>query len=196
MLKLGMEIVRLAGVAGSTASAKQTVQRAHSKKGGPLREIQGDESLPKARKDGLPGTIPRNSPKPSLVRKLARPQAADNVHTSQRGHALSHRAGAVACQRRNAGAKSSIPPSASVSEIKKVGTQVKAGRASHDDSMYNDESKLESALEYLKSAYRLAPKRPNPPLLVGSNGSRKAAGRPSICEAGYRGSRRGREAPP
>jgi pyrimidine-nucleoside phosphorylase len=26
---------------------------------------------------------------------------------------------------------------------------------------YNDERKLEAALEYLRSAYRLAPKRPN-----------------------------------
>jgi pyrimidine-nucleoside phosphorylase len=31
---------------------------------------------------------------------------------------------------------------------------------------YNDEAKLEQALEYFKSAYRLAPKRPTPPPLV------------------------------
>ena len=31
---------------------------------------------------------------------------------------------------------------------------------------YNDEARLESALEYLKSAYRLAPKRPNIPDLI------------------------------
>jgi pyrimidine-nucleoside phosphorylase len=31
---------------------------------------------------------------------------------------------------------------------------------------YNDESKLEDALEQLKGAYRLAPKRPTPPELV------------------------------
>jgi len=31
---------------------------------------------------------------------------------------------------------------------------------------YNEESKMEEALEYLKSAYRLAPKRPNPPELI------------------------------
>ena len=28
---------------------------------------------------------------------------------------------------------------------------------------YNDEAKLEQALEYFKNAYRLAPKRPTPP---------------------------------
>jgi pyrimidine-nucleoside phosphorylase len=31
---------------------------------------------------------------------------------------------------------------------------------------YNDEAKMEEALEYLKTAYRLAPKRPNPPELI------------------------------
>jgi pyrimidine-nucleoside phosphorylase len=31
---------------------------------------------------------------------------------------------------------------------------------------YNDEGRLESALEYLKAAYRLAPKRPAIPVLV------------------------------
>jgi pyrimidine-nucleoside phosphorylase len=31
---------------------------------------------------------------------------------------------------------------------------------------YNDEAKLESVLEYFKQAYRLAPKRPNPPQLI------------------------------
>jgi hypothetical protein len=31
---------------------------------------------------------------------------------------------------------------------------------------YNDEAKLEQALEYLKGAYRLAPKRPVPPPLI------------------------------
>ena len=31
---------------------------------------------------------------------------------------------------------------------------------------YNDETKMEEALEFLKSAYRLAPKRPTPPELI------------------------------
>ena len=31
---------------------------------------------------------------------------------------------------------------------------------------YNDEAKLEQALECFKTAYRLAPKRPTPPPLV------------------------------
>ena len=52
-----------------------------------------------------------------------------------------------------------------VSEIKKVGTQVKQGEPLMMIH-YNDEAKLEQALEYFKAAYRLAPKRPTPPPLI------------------------------
>ena len=52
-----------------------------------------------------------------------------------------------------------------VSEIKKVGTQVKQGEPLMMIH-YNDESKLEHALEHFKNAYRLAPKRPTPPPLI------------------------------
>ncbi len=52
-----------------------------------------------------------------------------------------------------------------VSEIKKVGTQVKQGEPLMMIH-YNDEAKLEAALEHFKNAYRLAPKRPTPPPLV------------------------------
>ena len=56
-------------------------------------------------------------------------------------------------------------PAVGVSEIKKVGTQVKQGEPLMMIH-YNDEAKMEEALEYLKTAYRLAPKRPNPPELI------------------------------
>jgi pyrimidine-nucleoside phosphorylase len=55
--------------------------------------------------------------------------------------------------------------SVGVSEIKKVGTQVKQGEPLMMIH-YNDEAKLEQALEYFKNAYRLAPKRPTPPPLI------------------------------
>ena len=58
-----------------------------------------------------------------------------------------------------------MDPSVGVSEIKKVGTQVKQGEPLMMIH-YNDETKMEEALEFLKSAYRLAPKRPNPPDLI------------------------------
>ena len=58
-----------------------------------------------------------------------------------------------------------VDHSVGVSEIKKVGTQVKQGEPLMMIH-YNDEAKLEQALEYFKNAYRLAPKRPTPPPLI------------------------------
>ena len=59
-----------------------------------------------------------------------------------------------------------LDPSVGVTEIRKVGTQVKQGEPLimiH----YNDEAKVDAALPYFRDAYRLAPKRPNmPPLVV------------------------------
>ena len=58
-----------------------------------------------------------------------------------------------------------IDPYVGVTEIKKVGTQVKQGEQLlmiH----YNDETNLDSGIDYLRNAYRLAPRRPNPPSIV------------------------------
>ena len=63
------------------------------------------------------------------------------------------------------GNQSKIDYSVGVSEVKKVGTQVKQGEPLMMIH-YNDEAKLEQALEYFKNAYRLAPKRPTPPPLI------------------------------
>jgi len=52
-----------------------------------------------------------------------------------------------------------------VAELCKVGTQMKQGEALMQIH-YNDEARLEAAMEYFKAAYRLAPKRPNPAPLV------------------------------
>ena len=63
------------------------------------------------------------------------------------------------------GVAESVKDATCVSEIKKVGTQVKQGEPLMMIH-YNDEAKLEQALEYFKNAYRLAPKRPTPPPLI------------------------------
>jgi pyrimidine-nucleoside phosphorylase len=63
------------------------------------------------------------------------------------------------------GSHDKIDYAVGVSEIKKVGTQVKQGEPLMMIH-YNDESKLETALNYFKDAYRLAPKRPTPPPLI------------------------------
>ena len=158
VLKLGMEIVRLAGVAGSTLSAKQTVQR-HLTDGSALEKFKdliraqgGDttfidhpEKFPQARHiRKLP------APKRGYVHTINAAMIARGVHLLGAGKEHAH---------------DKIDHSVGVSEIRKVGTQVKQGEPLMMIH-YNDEAKLEQALEYFKNAYRLAPKRPTPPPLI------------------------------
>lgn len=155
VLKLGMEIVRLAGVAGSTLSAKQTVQRS-LKDGSALEKFKEMVEAQGGNTDYIDD--PEKFPKAKYVRKLPAPK---------RGYVHTINAGMIAqgvqklAQYKNGNYDSAV----GVSEIQKVGTQVKQGEPLMMIH-YNDESKLEGALEYLKGAYRLAPKRPNPPDLI------------------------------
>lgn len=155
VLKLGMEIVRLAGVAGSTLSAKQTVQRS-LKDGSALEKFKEMVEAQGGNTEYIDD--PEKFPKAKYVRKLPAPK---------RGYVHTINAGMIAqgvqklAQFKNGNYDSAV----GVSEIQKVGTQVKQGEPLMMIH-YNDESKLEGALEYLKGAYRLAPKRPNPPDLI------------------------------
>jgi len=158
VLKLGMEIVRLAGVAGSTLSAKQTVQR-HLADGSALAKFK---ELVKAQ-GGDTSYIdnPDKFVQAKHIRKLPAPKRG-YVHTINAAMVARgvHLLGAG-----REGAHDRIDYAVGVSEIKKVGTQVKQGEPLvmiH----YNDEAKLEQALEYFKNAFRLAPKRPTPPPLI------------------------------
>jgi len=158
VLKLGMEIVRLAGVAGSTLSAKQTVQRhlgdgsALAKfkelvkaQGGDISYIDHPEKFPQAKHiRKLP------APKRGYVHTINAAMIARGVHLLGAGRTEGH---------------DRIDYAVGVSEIKKVGTQVKQGEPLMMIH-YNDEAKLEQSLEYFKNAYRLAPKRPTPPPLI------------------------------
>jgi pyrimidine-nucleoside phosphorylase len=157
VLKLGMEIVRLAGVAGSTLSAKQTVQR-HLTDGSALQKFK---DLVKAQ-GGDTAFIdhPEKFPAAKHIRKLPAPKRG-YVHTISAAYI----AQGVAILGAGADSHGKIDHAVGVSEIKKVGTQVKQGEPLMMIH-YNDESKLEQALEYFKNAYRLAPKRPTPPPLV------------------------------
>jgi pyrimidine-nucleoside phosphorylase len=160
VLKLGMEIVRLAGVAGSTLSAKQTVQR-HLEDGSALAKLKeivkgqgGDTSFIDE---------PSKFPQARHIRKLPAPKRG-YVHTINAAMIARgvHLLGAGVD---GDDAKGRIDYAVGVSEIKKVGTQVKQGEPLMMIH-YNDEAKLEQALEFFKNAYRLAPKRPTPPPLV------------------------------
>jgi pyrimidine-nucleoside phosphorylase len=158
VLKLGMEIVRLAGVAGSTLSAKQTVQR-HLTDGSALAKLKelvkaqgGDTSYIDNPDKFTPARHIRKLPAPKrgYVHTINAAMIARGVHILGAGRDGNH---------------GKIDYSVGVSEVKKVGTQVKQGEPLMMIH-YNDEAKLEQALEYFKNAYRLAPKRPTPPPLI------------------------------
>jgi pyrimidine-nucleoside phosphorylase len=155
ILKLGMEIVRLAGVAGSTLSAKQTVLR-HLNDGSALEKFK--EMIAAQGGDTSVIDNPDKFPKAKYIRKLPAPK---------RGYVHTINAGMIAegVQKLAMLSNKTMDPAVGVSEIKKVGTQVKQGEPLMMIH-YNDETKMEEALEFLKSAYRLAPKRPSPPDLI------------------------------
>ncbi len=156
VMKLGMEVVRLAGVAGSTLSAKQAVER-HLKDGSALEKFKAMVRAQGGKTDWIDD--PAKFPKAKFIRKLPAPKRG-YVHTIDAGK-IAQGVRLLATLK-----DGSLDPSVGVTEIRKVGTQVKQGEPLvmiH----YNDESKVEAALPYLRDAYRLAPKRPNvPPLLV------------------------------
>ena len=155
VLRLGMEIVRLAGVAGSTLSAKQAVQN-RLRDGSALNKFK--EMVAAQGGDVSYIDDPDKFPKAKFVRKLPAPK---------RGYVHTINAGMIArgVKMLAADKNGRYDPSVGVSEIKKVGTQVKQGEPLMMIH-YSDESSLEGSLEYLRSAYRLAPKRPTPPKLI------------------------------
>ena len=155
VLKLGMEILRLAGVAGSTLSAKQSVERV-IEDGSALKKFM---EMIKAQGGSAPWLEDRSKyPMPKHVRKLPAPKRG-YVHNINSG--MIARAVQILAKTKTG----KIDPYVGVTEIKKIGTQVKQGEPLlmiH----YNDETNLDSAIDYLRNAYRLAPRRPNPSPVV------------------------------
>ncbi|MFP4166179.1 MAG: thymidine phosphorylase [Opitutales bacterium] len=155
VLKLGMEVVRLAGVAGSTLSAKQTVQR-HLEDGSAFEKFK--EMVKAQGGDTSYIDNPDKLPTAKHVRKLPAPKRG-YVHTINAGM-IAEGVQKLALKKNGA-----YDPAVGISEIKKVGTQVKQGEPLMMIH-YNDETKMEEALEFFKTAYRLAPKRPTTPELI------------------------------
>lgn len=155
VLKLGMEILRLAGVAGSTLSAKQSVERV-IEDGSALKKFM---EMIKAQGGSAPWLEdPSKYPMPKHSRKLPAPKRG-YVHNINSG--MIARAVQILAKTKTG----KIDPYVGVTEIKKIGTQVKQGEPLlmiH----YNDETNLDSAIDYLRNAYRLAPRRPNPSPVV------------------------------
>ncbi|MBO5780902.1 MAG: thymidine phosphorylase [Opitutales bacterium] len=154
VMRLGMEIVRQAGVAGSTLASKQAVERV-IENGSAYQKFL---DMVKAQGGDAPWlTDASKYPMPKHTRKLPAPK---------RGYVHNINAGMIArgVQLLSNGKNGKHDPYVGITEIKKIGTQVKQGEPLlliH----YNDESSLDSAFDYLRNAYRLAPRRPNPPQL-------------------------------
>ena len=149
ILKVGMEIIRLAGVAGSTLSAKQMI----------IKKLSDGSALEKfkeivAAQGGDTAFIddPMKYPKAKYSRKLS---------AQKRGYINSVDAGKIArgVKILSTNDDGSIDYTVGLSGIMKVGMQIKQGE-SLIIIHYNDDSNLEQALEYFRDAYRLAPKRP------------------------------------
>ena len=155
VMKLGMEIVRLAGVAGSTLSAKQTV-RQHLEDGTALEKFKEMVEAQGGQTDCIDD--PEKLPQAKHVKKLPAPKRG-YVHSIDSGQ-LARGVHMLAFDK-----KGKMDPAPGVAELCKVGTQMKQGEPLMQIH-YNDEARLESAMEYFKAAYRLAPKRPNPAPLV------------------------------
>jgi hypothetical protein len=77
VMKLGMEVVRLAGVAGSTLSAKQAVER-HLKDGSALEKFKAMVRAQGGKTDWIDD--PSKFPKAKFIRKLPAPKRG-YVHT-------------------------------------------------------------------------------------------------------------------
>ena len=155
VLKMGMEVVRLGGVSGSTLSAKQTVQRS-LKDGSALKKFK--EIVAAQGGDTSYIDDPDKFPTAKHVRKLPAPKRG-YVHTIDTG--MVARGVRILAEQKNG----KLDPAVGVSEIKKVGAQMKQGEPLMMIH-YNEESKMEAALEHFKQGYRLAPKRPISPELV------------------------------
>jgi pyrimidine-nucleoside phosphorylase len=149
ILRIGMEIIRLAGVAGSTLSAKQMI----------IKKLSDGSALNKfkemiAAQGGDTSYIddPAKYPTAKYSRKLSA-QKRGYIHTVDAG--MIARGVSILSKKKDG----TMDHTVGVSGIMKVGMQIKQGEPLimiH----YNDETNLEPALEYFRDAYRLAPKRP------------------------------------
>ncbi|MDR0428458.1 MAG: thymidine phosphorylase, partial [Puniceicoccales bacterium] len=150
ILRMGMEVVRIAGVAGSTLSAKQMIQRSISSgaafkkfkeiigaQGGDVSYLENTDKFAKAK----------------YIRKLPAPKRG-YIHTINAGMIARGVRLLAECP------DGTLDPVVGVSKIMKVGVQIKQGEPLMMIH-YNDENNLEAGLEYLRNSYRLAPKRPS-----------------------------------
>ena len=156
ILKLGMEVVRLAGVAGSTLLARQIVQKC-LQEGTALEKFKEMVVAQGGRADFI--DQPEKLPVAKHIHRLPTPKRG-YVHTINTTK-IAEGVKLLACPKDDG----QYSGTAGISQIKKIGDHMKQ----NEPLMmihYDDASCLEEAVECLRTAYRLAPKRPNPMNLI------------------------------
>ncbi|MCQ2956257.1 MAG: thymidine phosphorylase [Opitutales bacterium] len=151
IIRLGMEMIRLSGVSGSTLSAKQTIVQ-HLKDGSAFKKfkelikeqggdpafLENEKKFPKAKH-----TYKIVANKRGYIHSINMAFLAKGVEVLMR-------------QDKN----SPIDPAAGLTDLQPLGKQIQPG----DPVMtihYNDASRFNTAMEYLRKAYCIAPKRPS-----------------------------------
>lgn len=169
--EFGKEMVRLAGVAGSTLSAKQMIERTIRNRSGlkkfkEMIEKQGgktewltdlvakfDVAVKEGRAETFDWMAEQTLFKPAA--HVKRNCAAKRGYVHQINPLLIAK-GVYELARRKDG---TLDPAVCVCNMRKVGYQVKQGEALFEIH-YNDEANFARAAEIFRYAYRLAPKRP------------------------------------
>ena len=155
IIKLGMEMVRLSGVCGSTLSAKKTVTE-HLNNGSAFETFR---AMVKAQGGDVSYLDhPEKFPKAKHVRKL---QIAKRGYIHSVDVTLLKRGLEILMQ---PDASGKVDPTVGICNVMKAGMPIVPSDTLLEVH-YNDPSNLEAAFECFRSAYCLAPKRPMMPEL-------------------------------
>ena len=150
IIKLGMEMVRLSGVCGSTLSAKKTVTD-HLNNGSAFEAFK---AIVKAQGGDVSYLDhPEKFPKAKHVRKL---QIAKRGYIHSVDIALLEKGLEILMQ---SDASGKIDPTVGIGNVMKAGMPIVPSDVLLEVH-YNDESNLNAALECFRSAFCLTPKRP------------------------------------
>ena len=150
IIKLGMEMVRLSGVCGSTLSAKKTVTD-HLNNGSAFEAFK---AIVKAQGGDVSYLEhPEKFPKAKHIRKL---QIAKRGYIHSVDIALLEKGLEILMQ---SDASGKIDPTVGIGNVMKAGMPIVPSDVLLEVH-YNDESNLDAALECFRSAFCLTPKRP------------------------------------
>jgi pyrimidine-nucleoside phosphorylase len=156
IIKIGMEAVRIAGVAGSTLSAKQIIQNSISS-GKALKTFINMIKFQEGDTEWISNTKKIPSSKKTFI-----------LTSTKRGYIYTVdvkkilKGWKILSNSKN----NKVDPTSGLSKIKKVGTQIKQGEPLAIIH-YNNSIQLEKSLNYFLKSFRVAPKKPSfSPLII------------------------------